>query len=275
MKSKKILGVFAIAIIVTLVTVKGSSVTHAQQPTFTNNGDIPSDLSLDLNLAQQNPDPDQQSIVSSETKQAESVTATGDTTTVQPQDTVIPQVKTESVADAIHPEQTTSEQVITTPVVIDVPVNPSGNIQNQSQDQNQPTGIQSPNNNTNNGTVNQQDNTTGIPANPNDTTTPTVDQGQPVLTPSDNSNNGASAPTGINDNVVPGTTVPAPNDNAAPADNSTNSNLPAPTAEDSGSTTSIPSEQQPVNNDNNGVQGASTGPTNIFQKILNFFFGRK
>ncbi len=240
------------------------NIIHAQQPT--DNGQIPSDLALDLNLAQQNPAPDQQQIVQSETKQAEVVTDTGETTVVTPQDTIVPGVKTESRDNAINPEQTTSEQVITQPEQVNVDDNgtpvPTGSDQNQGsptgdQPTDQPTGIQS------------QNGVTGEPS-----------------------------PT---DNFVPGTNVSQPNDNAAPLPPDTNPNLPAPTqssdtqpSEAPAQQNTIPQESSPATQDNNGssqqanpptdtntsgdssVQGASTGPNPVIvfiQKIINLFTG--
>jgi len=232
MENKKILAIFAtILLIVTLSAAKVNSRIHAQQPTSTNNGTVPSDLVLDLNLAQQNPAPDQQTIISSETKQAQVVTATGNTTTVTPQNIVAAEVKTESVNDAINPEQTTSEQVITVPVTIEV--------------------------------------------NDNGTPTPTSADNQPITSPGNQDN---VTPTATSGDLVPGTTVVAPNDNAAPAEPSPEvspsgtpqdqQNIPLesqtqsnPTPSDNSGSNPSGSEQQPqpTSSDNTGsVQGAST-----------------
>lgn len=190
MKNKKRYIVpFAIILILSYASVKIPFI-HAQQPLIAN--DIPSDLSLDLNLAQQNPAPDRQTIVASETKQAEIVTTTGQTTTVQPQDTVAPAAETESTKDALNPNQTTSEQVVTTPVTVEV-------------DQNE----------------------TPFPTAPTSSGEPEITGESPE--PSTIAPSQEVSPTGTSD-LVPGTTVVSPDDNAAPADNSTNPNLPAPTS---------------------------------------------
>jgi len=216
MENKKILAIFAtILLIVTISAVKVTSRIHAQQSTSTNNEKIPSDLALDLNLAQQNPAPDQQAIISSETKQAQVVTATGDTRIVIPQDLVAAEVRTESANDAINPEQTTSEQVITVPA-----------------------------------TVNQGE-------------TPVTEQGQQG--PANNN------PTGTQTDVIPGTSIQEPNDNAAPAESNPEVN-PSGTPQDQ---QNIPPESQPQSNPTS-VQGASTGPSipwwqQLFDNIIKSF----
>lgn len=80
--------------------------------------DIPSDLSLDLSLAQQNPASEQQQIVSNQIDQAEVTTNSGLSIPVTPKDTVPSEIKIEKMKDAVNPEQTTSEQVISTPVTV-------------------------------------------------------------------------------------------------------------------------------------------------------------
>ncbi len=158
---------------------------YAQQPTGDNqtSDEIQSDLSVDLDLAQKNPVPEQKAILSVETVQAQIVTTTGDTITLKPQDIVAPEAKKESANNAINPEQTTSEQVVTKRETIEV-------------------------------------NDSGTPV----LTNPIVPENQQSSLPSD------SQATTQPGNLVPGTTVLEPDDNAASADNSTNPNFPAPTS---------------------------------------------
>ncbi len=256
MKSKKIFALFASLLIIVYVSVELPIIIHAQRSTPIT-GDLPSDLSLDLAFAQQNPAPDQKQIVSSQTQQAVVVTATGETNVITPQDIVVPQVKTESQADAVNPEQTTSEQVVTKPVTVQV-----------------------------------DDKGTPIPENSDNQSSPQQSTDTNTVSPTSSDNNSNSNPTTGTSNLVPGTNVVEPNDNSAPTDNSGNPNLPAPTAADnesgnnaqpsnsgggsSNDQQNIPLESQPQTNpssDNNGdnspVQGASTGPkTNLFQKAI-------
>lgn len=99
---------------------------HAQQT-----GNIPSDLILDLQTAELNPAPDQQQILHSENTQVVLTTETGQETTIVPQTTINPQAATESTTDALMPQLTTSEQVVTEPVQVpadqNVSVTPSQN----------------------------------------------------------------------------------------------------------------------------------------------------
>ncbi len=89
-----------------------SPLLHAQQ----SNSTVSSDLSLDLNLAVQNPAPVQQQIVQAQTTQAEVVTKTGEKVAIVVKDAVPEEVKTQSSKDALNPDQSTSEQVVTTNV---------------------------------------------------------------------------------------------------------------------------------------------------------------
>src|SRR5258708_1096175 len=120
MKIHKRLISFFIAILISLIILsKVSTVIHAQQITLQKEI-IPSDLTLDFTLAQQNPSPDRQLILGSEIKKAEIVSTTGQAITVNPQDTFMPTVKVENIKDTISPNQTTSEQVVTIPVTVDI-----------------------------------------------------------------------------------------------------------------------------------------------------------
>lgn len=72
---------------------------------------IPSDLSLDLNLAEQNPAPEQTAITNNEVKQAE-ITSPAGTVVVQPEEELAPEIKNEPATSTDHPEQITSEQEV-------------------------------------------------------------------------------------------------------------------------------------------------------------------
>jgi len=173
----KVLSFFVIALLVTVILSQDTRL-HAQQPTDSNQ--VPSDLSLDLNLAQQNPAPDQQQIAQSETKQVEITTTTGQTTVMVPQDKVAPQVKVESKQEAVNPDQTTSGQVVTEPVQVEADQNgtpiPTESEQNTG---NQPTETQSENNGT------PQPTQTLVPGTdvvqPDDNAAPTDNSGNPNL----------------------------------------------------------------------------------------------
>ena len=211
MKDKRTLLALCIIILIVIYSiVRTTSGAHAQ-PSET----IPSDLSLDLALANQNPAPEQQQILGSQTSQAIVTSTTGDALTVTPRDAVSEEIKTESVKDAVNPEQTTSEQVITVPA-----------------------------------TVNQGE-------------TPVTEQGQQG--PANNN------PTGTQTDVIPGTSIQEPNDNAAPAESNPEVN-PSGTPQDQ---QNIPPESQPQSNPTS-VQGASTGPSipwwqQLFDNIIKSF----
>lgn len=295
MENKKIFALF-ISLLIIYASMEMPFIANAQQPTIASDdipSDVPSDLSLDLVLAKQSPAPDQKAIVASETQQATVVATTGETIIIVPQDVVSPQAKTEPEVNALNPDQTTSEQIITRPVTVQIEQNATPTPENQPS----PTS----------GDVNN-------------------------VSPASQNNNINGPDT---NNLVPGTSVVAPDDNSAPADNSGNPNLPAPTPtvdngtlntnpsnqvnptsapDNSGSSAppsnpsstnsnqqSIPSESQPAsppndqgsppsgdsgssdttvpNESNPTVQGTSTGPeTNVFQRaitnIFNFLTGK-
>ncbi len=213
---RKILVCFPIFLIAAYAVLHSAQFSFAQT-------DIPSDLSLDLGLAQQNPAPEQKQIVQAEIKQAVVTSTKGETLTVTPQDSVSQQAKTESSQDAINPEETTSEQVVTKP--IPVVVDEKGSPVPSATDQGSPSpDANTPSSSTNNDNPSSSNNT--------------------------NSSNPSSSP-------IPGTSIPEHNDNAAPSDNSTNPNLPAP------------SEPTPADNsDNPAVEGTKTKSGSIFQKVI-------
>ncbi len=233
--------------------VAACAVLYSAQFSFAQTtNDIPSDLSLDLNLAQQNPAPEQKQILQAEFKQAVVTTAKGETSTVTPQDSISPQAKTESSKDTVNPDQTTSEQVQTKPVSVEVdekgsPVPSATDIPSDS-----------PNPNVNEPSPTTNNNNTSPSTNNNNTSSTT------------NNDNTSSSP-------IPGTSIPEHNDNAAPPDNSTNPNLPAPSAPVQESQP-IPLESQPApldnnspdsNPDNSSVQGVKIKSSgSLFQRAI-------
>lgn len=131
---KRYIALSSILFLVLLVLAGSVTIIHAQSITPT---PIPSDLLLDLQLAEQNPSADEKAIVAQESQKVEEVTTTGQETIAIPQDTVSTSVKTESPSVVMHPDQTSSEQVIEvpitqavndsgTPVPSDTPVPPTG-----------------------------------------------------------------------------------------------------------------------------------------------------
>lgn len=199
-------------LLIAIFAFSHNSLAHAQQPTL--GKQIPSDLALDLKLAQQNPAPEQKQILNAETKQTVLTSTTGDKTIVTTRDILTPEVETISEVEVLHPEQTTSEQVITKPV--EVEVNDQG------------------------------------------TTVPTNPETQPSNI----------TPTETTGSLVPGTDILEPDDNAAPADNSTNPNLPAPTSSTPNIQSSItPAEQQPATQSETQITNTPSSPDNSQQNI--------
>lgn len=119
---KKFVGHFLLLLFFVLLLRISSFLIHAQSPSTME--DIPSDLLLDLTHAQADPAPEQKQIVESQKKQASVTTNTGETSVVTPKDVVQPEVKEESSQNIVHPEQTTSEQVISTPITIEEKISP-------------------------------------------------------------------------------------------------------------------------------------------------------
>ncbi len=226
-----------------------SRTTHAQKTA----NEIPSDLSLDLELGQKDPSPLQKQIVAGESKVADLKTTTGEHYTQPPQDVVTQATKHESVNEAAHPDMTTSEQVIEVPVKVDEKsVNNSNQQNNNSNKQENNSGIQQAtqgaieNNNLSPSPIPSPDNNlipnTGIPQ-PNDNAAPTPDI--PSISPTDQP---TAAPT----------TQPTSTDTpvASPTDQPSNSQ---PTTQES-----APSETPPPDQ---AVQGTSN-QRNILQIII-------
>ncbi len=259
---KKYLGLFSILLIIIFATVRIPTSSFAQQSS--NSEDIPSDLSLDLALAQQNPAPEQKAIVESQTQQAQVITSTGESSVLTPADIIPTEIKTQSITEAINPEQTTSEQVVLAPGAND-----------QTEPSNQ--GTTSSNGNVVPGTSILEPDDNSAPAEPTPSVSPDNQsinnnngQQQSGNIPLENGNNGSNSQ----------------DTNSAPSDNSNNnSGVPQPT--DTQTQTS-PSDNSNTNNgndtnnnssdntiDNTIVEGISTGPTiPWWQKIFNKLFGK-
>lgn len=217
-------------------------------------GDIPSDLFKDLEFAQQNPAPEQKQIVETQVSEAETVTENGETNTVAPKDVVPEEIKIEKADDVVNPEQSTSEQV--KEVTVEQPAESAQ--PESSPSENQP------------GTENSS---------PEDSVQPDT------LTPqSDNSSTspGSDNPSGTtnSNDVIPGTTIIEPDDNAAPPTPSTEPQSAAPQGETSApaepTTTESqpPAENQTQAGEEGSVQGAKTINLSIWQRVISLVFGR-
>lgn len=108
MKSKINLTFFATLLVICFVLLKIPA-THAAQ---SDEDQIPSDLSLDLDLAVKNPAPDQKKIADVQTEKAQITTSKGEQVIIPVQEAIPQEIKTQSSKDAENPEQTTSEQVV-------------------------------------------------------------------------------------------------------------------------------------------------------------------
>ena len=104
----KYLPIFAITLILILGFIKISS-TYAQSP---QDEQIPSDLALDLDLANKNPAPNQKIIADVQTEKAQITTNTGEKLDLPIKEAIPEEIKTQSPKDAVNPDQTTSEQVV-------------------------------------------------------------------------------------------------------------------------------------------------------------------
>ena len=107
MKSKKILALFAVCLII-ILGIKIPQ-THAQS---SQDVQIPSDLALDLELANKNPAPNQKVIADVQTEKAQITTNTGEKLDLPIKEAIPEEIKTQSAKDAVNPDQTTSEQVV-------------------------------------------------------------------------------------------------------------------------------------------------------------------
>ena len=96
---------------VCLIIILGIKIpqTHAQSST---DEQIPSDLALDLDLANKNPAPNQKVIADVQTEKAQITTNTGEKLDLPIKEAIPEEIKTQSSKDAVNPEQTTSEQVV-------------------------------------------------------------------------------------------------------------------------------------------------------------------
>lgn len=108
MHGKKYLVFFAVFFIIIYGLAKIPPLSRAASE----DDQIPSDLSLDLDLAQKDPAPEQKQIVQFQTSQAKIVTDKGEQAVIVVKDELPPEVKLQSAKDAVNLEQTTSEQVV-------------------------------------------------------------------------------------------------------------------------------------------------------------------
>jgi len=213
--------------------------------------EIPSDLSLDLQLGIQNPAPEQKQIVEAQVTQAQEIGTSnngefnnGQINNVDVRDSVPEEIKVESKKDAENPEQTTSEQV--QQVTVQEQQNNQGQPEPSASPENQPT-----------------EQPQGSPSSDNIDTT---------ASPSDNS--GGATPAS---NFIPGTTVTEPDDNAAPPTPEPQSSpvevQPTPQPQSNSSTESQPSAENPTPTSVEGtVQGAKVGPVlSVWQRVLSLF----
>lgn len=246
MSCKKYLALFAVALIIILGTKTSS--THAQS---SQDDQIPSDLSLDLDLAQKDPAPAQKQIISSQTPQAQIVTDKGEQAVVTVKDEVPQEVKLQSTKEVENPEQTTSEQVVDKNVEEKPGQNNNGDFNNTAQ----PSGSNSSSKDVIPGTniAEPDDNTAPLPsssANPSTSSTPsgssTENSVQPTNSPANTTNaippeNGA-APSAV---PSPGSSTEnaAPKEESHPSSNSENTPQPASGNNDSGSSSESPAVQ--------------------------------
>lgn len=222
--------------------------------------DLPSDLSLDLEFAQKNPAPESEIINQAETKQATIVTPTSQVT-VKPEEVLTPEVKTVPSNQVNHPSQTTSEQVIVTPVTVEKNNQAPGSSGSpvEVQPSIQPSGA-----------VNNISPTNTNPASPVDTSTPSTSPASLNVNPTSatTSQPATAVPTKTSkpnpSNFVPGTTVVEPDDNMAPTEPPSAAPPPPPPTDNN---------PPPEPDDNSAVQGLSIGP-NWWQRLFHFLTGK-
>lgn len=273
MHSKKYLVIFTISFIIIYGLIKIPSISRAAS----DSNQIPSDLSLDLDLAQKDPAPAQKQIIQSQTSQAKIVTDKGEQAVIEVKDEVPAEVKLQPAKDALNPEQTTSEQVINKNVETDqdqsVPVT-SGS----PSDSNDNNPASTPAGNVIPGTdiVEPDDNTAPLPssfvnpsANPSEAPQgPSVSSG-----PAQNENpTNSSQPT--NSPVQPETPQPENTTNTIPPENGVAPVPAAPQQEQSqpsSNSESTPSQPSSGNNDsggsNSGGSESSSGDNSAVQGV--------
>lgn len=287
MHGKKYLAIFTVSFIIIYGLVKIPSISRAAS----DSDQIPSDLSLDLNLAQQNPARAQRQIIQSQTSQAEIVTDKGEQAVVVVKDELPPEVKLQSAKDALNPEQTTSEQVVQN--------GEEKNGQNNNGDFNnivQPSGSNSPTSKDvipGTDILEPDDNT--APQNPPNSSSPQTtsgDQTNSTSTPSgssttSSSNSDTQQPADIantippENGVAPSSAPPqgsstensAPKEESHPSSNSESTpNQPSSGNNDSGSSGNSGSES--TGGDSSAVQGVSTASNiPLWQQLLSRIIG--
>ena len=218
MPSKRYLPFFALIALLVYGSINLPLKSWAASPS--DDGQIPSDLSLDLELAQKDPAPEQKQITQSQINQAKIVTDKGEQATVSVKAEIPKEVKLQSASDAENPEQTTSEQVVSK--AVEVVVSPNATV---GSDQTPSTAIPS---------------------------------GSPADNAGSTGNRSATAPA---DNIIPGTDILDPDDNAAPPIN-TNPNQPKQNITPSESNNINPSQPADTPQPNNN-QAVSTTDTDV------------
>lgn len=263
MYGKKYLAIFTVSFIIIYGLVKLPPISKAAS----DSDQIPSDLSLDLDLAQKDPAPAQRQIIQSQIPQAKIVTDKGEQAVVVVKDEVPAEVKLQSATDALNPEQTTSEQVINKTVESDqnqsIPV-----VSGSPSDGNDNNPASTPAGNVIPGTdiVEPDDNTASRnPPNSSSPQTTSGDQTNSTSTPS-----GSSTPSPSNSdtqqpadtaNTIPPENGVAPS-SAPPQGSSTENSVPKEESHPSSNSESTPNQPSSGNSDSgsNGNSGSeSTG----------------
>lgn len=249
MKSKKYLALFAVCLII-ILGIKIPQ-THAQS---SQGEQIPSDLALDLDLANKNPAPNQKVIADVQTEKAQITTSTGEQVVIPIQEAVPPEIKTQSSQDAVNPDQTTSEQIVEKKET------------NPSEPNNQ-------NNNKDNGDVQNNIPGTNI-VEPDDNAAPPPQSSANPAGNSDQQPDKSDTPASSADTSAPSTSAPAEQSNPIPLENGNTQPVTQPeTSAPPTSETPPGSESTPVqpaagsndsggsdssNGDSTAVQGVST-----------------
>lgn len=252
---RKKLSFTIILFILFFIVIQQRSYSFAQKSASV---DLPSDLSLDLALAEQNPAPGQKQIVESQTKQVITTTNKGEISVDIPKDEVPLEIKTESVQNVVNPEQITSEQVISTPESVEEKTNLDENEVSPTE-QIEPSTSQINNTNTDviPGTSILEPDDNAVPTEPILSITPQNSDISPSNTP-----NGDQKNPEVNqqDTATPG------QENSIPLENG-NSAITEPPAE----ATTVPTAEPTTSS----VQGAETGQqTSLWQIIINLIFGK-
>lgn len=225
----------------------------AQQPSKTAN--VPSDLALDLNLAKENPAPEQKEIIASQTRTAEITTEGGEKIVAKPVDTVPAEIQTEPAESAVHAELSTSSQVVSRTETVEETGAPSQNTRDETT---------APDSSSSQGNL--------VPGTqvlePNDNAAPPPEQSPdyrpellPTLAPNPVLQAEPSTSNSTNSESSPQTTIESAPQTNQPTDNSQN-NPPPPNVQ---SNSSEPPSIPPENGTQNSQPAQSSGDTNNSQ----------